>query len=68
MSISFTSSGLPSIMTYYAQSFALPLTIDEMDSLHALGYTDKQIMPDWKDDAYKNQTVAPNTICLKYHQ
>ncbi len=64
MSVSFHSSGLPSIMTYYAQSFALPLTGDEMDSLHALGYTDKQIMPSWKDDSYKNQTVAPNTGLL----
>lgn len=65
MSISFPSPGLPSIMAYYAQSFALPLTEGEMDSLHALGYTDKQIMPRWEDDSYKNVTVAPNTSLLK---
>lgn len=64
MSFSFPSPGLPSIRTYYAQSFALPLTIEEMDSLHALGYTDKQIMPSWKDDSYKNQTVTPIQVCL----
>ena len=65
ISISFSSPGLPSIMTYYAESYALPLTTDENDSLHALGYTDKQIMPRWEDDSYKNLTVAPNTDLLK---
>ena len=63
--ISFSSPGLPSIMTYYAQSFALPLNEDEMDSLHELGYTDKQILPKWEDNSYKNLTVAPNTSLLK---
>ena len=60
MFISFPSLGLPSIMTYYAQSFALALTMNEVDSLYALGYTDKQIFPSWEDNSYKNQTVAPN--------
>jgi len=68
MSISFTSPGLPAIMTYYAQSYALPLTTDENDSLHALGYTDKQIFPNWKDNSYHSQTIAPNTNLFKIPQ
>ena len=64
MSISFKSSGLPAIVPYYAQSFSVPFNANEEDSLHALGYTSKQISPDWKENSYKNQTVAPNTTLL----
>lgn len=68
MTISFKSSGLPSIMTYYAQSFAPPFNEDELDSLYELGYTDAQLFPDWKDNSYKNETVAPNTDLLNLSQ
>ncbi len=64
MTISFKSSGLPSIMLYYAQSFAPPLTEEEFDSLLNAGYTRSQLLPNWKDNSYCNQTIAPNTGLL----
>ncbi len=62
--ISFKSDGLPSITTYYAESFAPPLTTDEFDSLLNAGYTRAQLLPNWKQNSYQNQTIAPNTNFL----
>jgi hypothetical protein len=64
MTVSFASTGLPAITTCYAQSFSLPLSESEDDSLHALGYTDAQISPKWMNNSFRNQTVAPNTGLL----
>lgn len=64
ITISFTSPGLPSIMIYYAESFAPPLSEQETDSLLQSGYTMDQLFPDWKRNSYKNLTVAPNTDLL----
>jgi hypothetical protein len=64
MQISFKSAGLPAIVKYYASSFVAPLTEIEVDSLRAVGYSDKQLFPDWKENSYSGVTISPNTDLL----
>ncbi len=64
MEFAFKSAGLPSIMTYYARSFHPPLDELQLDSLYNLGYTNRQIFPDWRQSYYSSRTIAPNTGLL----
>ncbi len=57
---SFKSMGLPSINLFYARSFAPQYSAAEYDSLLGVGYTQAQLSPDWKDNAYKGLTIAPH--------
>jgi hypothetical protein len=62
MTFSFSSKGLPSIKLFYARSYEAPYTSDELDSLYAIGYTDVQLFPDWKENSYKGLTIAPHVF------
>ncbi|TYP93368.1 hypothetical protein LX73_1070 [Fodinibius salinus] len=57
--ISFNSEGLPAIHPFYTEGFVEPLTDEYIDSLFKAGYTEDEIFIDWKEAAYKGDTISP---------
>ncbi len=57
--ISFESKGLPSVKRFWCEGWVIPVTEDQVDSLYALGYKDKDIFRPWYEEMVQGTTIAP---------
>ncbi len=57
--VSVQSRGLPSIKRFWVRGWVMPISVEQTDSLYALGYKDNDIFKPWYEQRVQGKTISP---------